>query len=175
MKTNAIRTLYPFILITLTACSQSPFDEFNHKLAELQTRLSPEQKPGSADVNSRNDASETFTVNTGVDVVALRLRQYYSFPTNEDVAAAKNSGQGNAGWSAAAISEGTTWSAQPGLYYRMSRNWAGSDRLTLELTGDARQSNITAIYSSSSPEHLKPQWTARLWKQIPEVADGSLK
>lgn len=32
---------------------------------------------------------------------------------------------------------------------------------------------VTAIYRSSNPEHLKPEWTARLWKQIPEVARGT--
>ncbi|EWF92461.1 hypothetical protein L373_00752 [Klebsiella michiganensis] len=36
-----------------------------------------------------------------------------------------------------------------------------------------KRSNVTAIYRSSNPEHLKPEWTARLWKQIPEVARGT--
>ncbi|STB73259.1 hypothetical protein [Citrobacter koseri] len=174
MKTNAIRMVYPFIFIALTACSQSQFDEIHQQLTSVQTFLSPEQKPGTTEVNPRNEVSKTFAVNTGVDTVAMRLKQYYGFPSDEDVAAARNNGQGNAGWSASAISEGASWSAQPGSYYRMSRNWAGNDRLTLDVRGDAKHSNITATYLSSTPEHLKPEWTARLWKQIPEVASGRM-
>ena len=81
----------------------------------------------------------------------------------------------NAGWSASAISEGASWTAQPGSYYRMSRNWAGNDRLTLEISSSGKGSTIVATYRSSNPEHLKPEWTSRLWKQIPEVASGSLQ
>ncbi|WP_275257409.1 hypothetical protein [Citrobacter koseri] len=173
MKMNAIHPVFPFIFITLTACSQSQFDEIHQQLASVQTLLSSGQKPEAAEVNPRNEVSNTFAMNTGVDTAAMRLKQHYGFPSDEDVAAARNNGQGNAGWSASAISEGASWSAQPGSYYRMSRNWAGSDRLTLEVRGDAKQSNVTATYLSSTPEHLKPEWTARLWKEIPEVARGA--
>ena len=57
----------------------------------------------------------------------------------------------------------------------MSRNWAENDRLTLDVRGNSKESFITATYISSNPEHLKKTWTSRLWKQIPDVASGSLK
>lgn len=138
--------------------------------------VSQQQTQNSAEPTQRNYVGQFYgPIPIPAETVAMRLKQHYEFVSDEDVSAARNSGQGNAGWSASAISEGTSWEAQPGSYYRMSRNWAGNDRLTLEVRGTSKESFITATYISSNPEHLKKTWTSRLWKQIPDVAGGSLK
>ncbi|XWJ91905.1 hypothetical protein ACRARH_06830 [Phytobacter ursingii] len=165
------------LLMSLTACSQSQLTRFQQQLSDITSQPAPGAQPSTSKEADRNDVVSVYTLpaGTGMDTAAIRLKQHFGFSSDEDVAAARNSGQGNAGWSASAISEGTSWLAQPGSYYRMSRNWAGNDRLTLEVTGNTKGSYVTATYRSSNPEHLKPAWTSRLMKQIPEVADGSLK
>ena len=162
-----------FVLMALAGCSQNQLNQFQRQLSDVSTMISPGEQHPSEKEAERNEIAQAFSLPVGVDTAALRLKQHYGFPSDEDVSAARNNGQGNAGWSASAISEGASWSAQPGSYYRMSRNWAANGRLTIEVTGDAKRSNVTAIYRSSNPEHLKPEWTARLWKQIPEVARGT--
>lgn len=174
MKTLILKPVIPFILLTLAGCSQNQLNQFQQQLSDVSALMSSGEQQAAEKQVERSEVVHSFSLPVGVDTAALRLKQHYGFPSNEDVAAARNSGQGNAGWSASAISEGASWSAQPGVYYRMSRNWAGNDRLTIEATGDAKQSNVTAIYRSSNPEHLKPEWTARLWKQIPEVARSTM-
>ncbi|KKF37964.1 hypothetical protein SY86_23050 [Erwinia tracheiphila] len=159
------------LMLSLTGCSSIP-DDF--RLNDIPRRLNPgtQQHTGTTEESpARNEVSwQSGTIPVPVDTVAMRLKEHYGFVSEDDVTAARNSGQGNAGWSASAISEGTSWQARPGSYYRMSRNRAGDDRLTLEVTGNGRTSVITAHYRSSSPAHLKESWTARLWKQIPDVA-----
>nr|WP_310615763.1 hypothetical protein [Pantoea cypripedii] len=169
---------YTAVLLTLTGCSS------NNSLADLNLgNLNSLINPGSqhAATDNAESAPRKYVVWTSgivsvpAETAAMRLKQHYGFVSDDDVAAARNSGQGNAGWSASAISEGTSWETQPGSYYRMSRNWAGNDRLTLEIRGNNKQSGITATYISSNPEHLKKAWTSRLWGQIPDVARGSLQ
>ncbi|MCX8956982.1 hypothetical protein [Erwinia psidii] len=159
MKHAALNATIMMLMLTLTGCS---------------SLLSPatQQRNGNTEgTPARNEVSwQSATIAVPVDTVALRLKAHYGFVSEDDVTAARNSGQGNVGWSASAISEGASWQAQPGSYYRMSRNWAGDDRLTLEVTGNSQTSVISAHYRSSTPAHLKEAWTARLWKQIPAVA-----
>lgn len=166
------------LLLMLTGCSgNSSLNDLS--LNRLTSLINPvSQQPvtdNNAESSPRNSVTWRSTVSVPVATAALRLKQHYRFVSDEDVSAARNSGQGNAGWSASAISEGTSWEAQQGSYYRMSRNWAGNDRLTFEIRGNSQQSVITATYISSNPEHQKDAWTARLWKEIPAVAGGSLK
>jgi len=161
--------------LTLTGCSaNNPLNELS--LGNLNSLINPvSQQPATGNNESAPRKYTVWTsgsVSTPVETAAMLLKQHYGFVSDTDVAAARNSGQGNAGWSASAISEGTSWEAQQGSYHRMSRNWAGNDRLTLEVRGYSKESLITATYISSDPEHLKDAWTARLWKQIPSVARG---
>ena len=135
------------LLLTLTGCSgNSPLNDLS--LGSLNSLLNPtSQEPAADNVKSppRNSVVNTLgPFSVPVDTVAMRLKQHYGFVSDEDVSAARNSGLGNASWSASAISEGTSWEAQPGSYYRMSRNWAGNDRLTLEVRGNIKESFITA-------------------------------
>ena len=130
----------------------------------------------------RNQVSDAFgPIAIPADTVAMRLKEKFGFVSDGDVAAARNSGQGNAGWSASAISEGTSWSAEPGSYYRMSRNWAGNDRLTIEVrrtfrgtsaTGNKAGSFVVSTYISSDPKHVTDAWTKRLFSQIHAAARG---
>ena len=173
MKNLIFQSVMSFVLLTLVGCSQNQLKAFQQQLSDVSTMMSSGEQQTSEKQAERHEVVRSFILPVGVDTAAMRLKQHYGFPSDEDVAAARNNGQGNAGWSASAISEGASWSAQPGSYYRMSRIWADSDRLTLEVRGDAKQSNVTATYLSSTPEHLKPEWTARLWKEIPEVARGA--
>ncbi|MEH5573109.1 hypothetical protein PO590_13630 [Raoultella ornithinolytica] len=172
MKMASIRVSAFILALVLSGCSQSQINPL-WQLAGIQDPVSPAQQQPASAPEVRNSVAKTWTLPVDVDTAALRLKQHYSFSSDEDVAAARNSGQGNAGWSASAISEGASWVAQSGSYYRMSRNWAGNDRLTLEVRGNRQKSSITATYISSSPEHLKKAWTARLWQQIPNVARGN--
>lgn len=177
MKKRQLLPVITVLLMSLTACSQSQLTRFQQQLSDITSQPAPGAQPSVSKEADRHDVVSVYTLpaGTGVDTAAMRLKQHFGFSSDDDVAAARNSGQGNAGWSASAISEGTSWLAQPGSYYRMSRYWAGNDRLTFEVTGNTKGSSVTATYRSSNPEHLKPAWTSRLMKQIPEVADGSLK
>ena len=175
MKKMRSAVYFTTLLLMLTGCSgNTPLNDLS--LSSLNSLLNPaSQQPVTENEESTPRDFVTWTsgtVSVPVDTAAMRLKQHYGFVSDTDVAAARNSGQGNAGWSASAISEGSSWEAQPGSYYRMSRNWAGNDRLTLEVRGNSQQSAITATYISSNPEHLKKTWTSRLWKQIPDVARG---
>ncbi|MCW0352251.1 hypothetical protein NG830_00680 [Pantoea ananatis] len=130
----------------------------------------------------RNQVSDAYgPVSIPAETVAMRLKEKFGFVSDGDVVAARNSGQGNAGWSASAISEGTSWSAEPGSYYRMSRNWAGNDRLTIEVrrtfkgtgaTGNREGSYVVSTYISSDPKHVTDAWTKRLFSQIHAGARG---
>lgn len=174
MKLTSLRLISLLFVLVISGCSQSQINQLQ-QLTGLQnpTVSEPQQKGPEPEI--RNDAVKTYTLPVNIDAAALRLKQHYSFTSDADVASARNNGQGNAGWSASAISEGASWSAQPGSYYRMSRNWAGNDRLTLEISSSGKGSTIVATYRSSNPEHLKPEWTSRLWKQIPEVSQGNVE
>lgn len=173
MKHAALNATMLTLMLSLQGCSSLP-DAL--KLNDITRLLSPatQQQTGNSELPpTRNEISwQSGTIPVPVDTVAMRLKGHYGFVSEDDVTAARNSGQGNAGWSASAISEGASWQAQPGSYYRMSRNQAGDDRLTVEVTGNSLTSVITAHYRSSTPAHLKEAWTARLWKQIPDVAKG---
>ncbi|QAB32004.1 lipoprotein [Pantoea ananatis] len=130
----------------------------------------------------RNQVSDAYgPIAIPADTVAMRLKEKFGFVSDGDVAAARNSGQGNAGWSASAISEGTSWSTEPGSYYRMSRSWAGNDRLTIEVrrtfkgtgaTGNKAGSVVVSTYISSDPKHVTDAWTKRLFSQIHAAARG---
>ncbi|WP_162285914.1 hypothetical protein [Pantoea stewartii] len=130
----------------------------------------------------RNQVSDAYgPIAIPADTVAMRLKEKFGFVSDGDVAAAHNSGQGNAGWSASAISEGTNWSAEPGRYYRMSRNWAGNDRLTIEVSrtfkgtgasGNKAGSFVVSTYISSDPKHVTDAWVKRLFSQIHAGARG---
>lgn len=75
----------------------------------------------------------------------VHLKEKFGFVYDAGVAAAHNSGQKNTDCSASAVLEGTIWSAEPGNYYCMSRNWAGNNRLTIEVsrTSDIAGSSAT--------------------------------
>ena len=165
------------LLLTLTGCSgNSSLNDLSlRRLTSIINPVSQQQTQNNAEPTLRNYVGQFYSpIPIPAETVAMRLKQHYGFVSDEDVSAARNSGLGNASWSASAISEGTSWEAQPGSYYRMSRNWAGNDRLTLEVRGNSKESFITATYISSNPEHLKDGWTGRLWKQIPDVARGKV-
>ena len=175
MKTfNPFPVIIATLLFAITGCSQSQINQLQ-QLTGINAPLVSQPLQNASAAEMRSDVVKTFTIPVNIDTASLRLKQHYNFASDADVAAARNSGQGNAGWSASAISEGASWAAQPGSYYRMSRNWAGNDRFTLEISSNGKGSTIVATYRSSNPEHLKPEWTSRLWKQIPEVASGSLQ
>lgn len=174
MKTSSLHLISLLFVLVVSGCSQNQFNQLQQltgipKPAESE----PQQKVSKPEI--RNDVVKTYTLPVNIDTAAMRLKHHYSFTSDADVAAARNNGQGNAGWSASAISEGASWSAQPGSYYCMSRNWAGNDRLTLEISNSGKGSTIVATYRSSNPEHLKPEWTSRLWKKIPEVSQGNVE
>lgn len=166
---------------TLTGCSsfmsgigQSGWLNDDHPM--------PSDVKDQATAEKRNQVSDAYgPIAIPADTVAMRLKEKFGFVSDGDVAAAHNSGQGNAGWSASAISEGTSWSAEPGSYYRMSRNWAGNDRLTIEVrrafkgtgaTGNKAGSFIVSTYISSDPKHVTDAWTKRLFSQIHAGARG---
>lgn len=166
------------LVIMLTGCSGNTLADYLNP-DNLSSLIKPANKQpvtgNEGAIIRKNSVWTSGPIPVPVDMAAMRLKQHYGFVSDIDVTGARNSAQGNAGWSASAISEGTSWEAQPGSYYRMSRNWAGNDRLTLEVRGNSKESFITATYVSSNTEHLKKNWTARLWKQIPDVTSGSLK
>ena len=172
MKTSSLHLISLLLVLVVSGCSQNQINQLQ-QLTGIQKPAESEPQQKVSKPEFRNDVVKTYTLPVSIDTAAMRLKHHYNFTSDADVAAARNNGQGNAGWSASAISEGASWSAQPGSYYRMSRNWAGSDRLTLEISSSGKGSTIVATYRSSNPDHLKPEWTSRLWKQIPEVASGS--
>ncbi|WP_208952364.1 hypothetical protein [Rahnella sp. ChDrAdgB13] len=110
-----------------------------------------------------------------MDTAAARLKRYYRFTSSDEITAASNSGKGNSGWVATAMAEGTDWSAQPGSYYRMSRVWGKTDHLTLEVSREGSNSQVTATYRSADPAHLKDAWTQKLWAQIVPMAEGKTR
>ncbi|MER2043842.1 MAG: hypothetical protein ABS943_08375 [Pantoea agglomerans] len=139
----------------------------------------PSDVKGQTTPEKRSQVSDAYgPIAVPVDTVAMRLKEKFGFVSDGDVAAARNSGQGNAGWSASAISEGTSWSAEPGNYYRMSRNWVGNDRLTIEVrrgtgaTGNKAGTVVISTYISSDPKHVTDAWTKRLFSQIHAAARG---
>lgn len=174
MKITSLRLVSLLFALIVSGCSQSQINQL-HQLTGIQNPAASGPLQNASAAEMRSDVVKTFSLPVNIDTASLRLKQHYNFTSDADVAAARNNGQGNAGWSASAISEGASWSAQPGSYYRMSRNWAGNDRLTLEISSSGKGSMIVAAYRSSNPEHLKPEWTSRLWKQISEVASGTLQ
>lgn len=177
MKKRLLTVSLTIVLTTLTGCSDSTINDLG--FSNLNSILNPASQQETGNQAPQASGKETVQkyspMTVSVDAAAFRLKHYYGFVSDTDIASAKNSGQGNAGWSASSISEGTGWQALPGVYYRMSRSWAGNDRLTLEISENNHKSVITATYISSNPEHLKPSWTARLWKQIPAVAQGEIR
>ncbi|MFC0140116.1 hypothetical protein ACFFJN_08595 [Erwinia mallotivora] len=113
------------LLLTLTGCSGNNLSGYLSP-GNLNSLINPDsQQSLTHDTKPVPRISVVWTSGpfpTSVDTTAMRLKQHYGFVSDTDVAAARNSGQGNAGWSASAISEGSSWEAQPGSYYRMSRN-----------------------------------------------------
>ncbi|WP_228526077.1 hypothetical protein [Pantoea ananatis] len=66
----------------------------------------------------------------------------------------------------------------------MSRNWAGNDRLTIEVrrtfkgtgaNGNRAVSFVVSTYISSDPKHVTDAWTKRLFSQIHAAARGEAK
>jgi hypothetical protein len=104
------------LLLTLTGCSGNPpLNDLS--LSRLNSLINPVSQQPVTDNNAesapRNSVTRrSGTVSVPVATAALRLKQHYRFVSDEDVSAARNSGQGNAGWSASAIAEGTSWEAQ---------------------------------------------------------------
>lgn len=166
---------------TLTGCSslvsgigqRGSLNDGHPMPSDVKDQTTPEKS---------NQVSDAFgPIAKPADTVAMRLKEKFGFVSDGDVAAARNSGQGNAGWSASAIPEGTSWSAEAGSYYRMSRNWAGNDRLTIEVrrtftgagaTGDRAGSFVVSTYISSDLKHITDAWTKRLFSQIHAAARG---
>ncbi|PVY82408.1 hypothetical protein [Pantoea ananatis] len=174
--------LSAFVLATtLTGCSsfmsgigQSGWLNDDHPM--------PSDVKNQTTAEKRNQVSDAYgPIAIPANTVAMRLKEKFGFVSDGDVAAARNSGQGNADWSASAISEGTSWSAEPGSDYRMSRNWAGNDRLTIEVrrtftgagaTGDRAGSFVVSTYISTNPKHVTDAWVKRLFRQIHTAARG---
>ncbi|WP_432399720.1 LptM family lipoprotein [Pantoea allii] len=181
MSKKALNLSAIVLATTLTGCSSfmSDIGQFgslndgNHMPSDVKNQTTPEQ---------RNQVSDAYgPIAIPADTVAMRLKEKFGFVSDGDVAAARNTGQGNAGWSASAVSEGTNWSSEPGNYYRMSRNWAGNDRLTIEVrrtfkdtgaTGNKAGSFVVSTYISSDPKHVTDAWTKRLFSQIHAAARG---
>ncbi|BBL32275.1 hypothetical protein PAFU01_37230 [Pantoea ananatis] len=178
MSKKALNLSAIVLATTLTGCSsfmsgigQSGWLNDGHQMpSDVKDQTTPEK---------RSQVSYAYgPIAVPADTVAMRLKEKFGFVSDEDVAAARNSGQGNAGWSASAISEGTSWSAESGRYYRMSRNWAGNDRLTIEVrrgtgaTGNEAGSFVVSTYISSDPKHVTDAWTKRLFSQIHAAARG---
>ncbi|MFP1915953.1 hypothetical protein ACLEEZ_10430 [Lonsdalea quercina] len=168
MKKRLLAVSLPLLLTALTGCST--INDLG--LNQLNTILNPVGQQETSHQAPQQTVQKYSPMAIPVDAAAFRLKHYYGFVSDTDIASARDSGQRNAGWSASSISEGTGWEALPGIYYRMSRNWTGNDRLTLEVSENNHKSVITATYTSANPDHLKPAWTSRLWKQIPDVAQG---
>lgn len=63
----------------------------------------------------------------------MRLKEKFGFVSDGDMAAARNSGQGDTGWT-----------AELGNYYHMSRYWVGNDRLTIEVRRTFKGTGATA-------------------------------
>lgn len=184
MSKKALTLSAIVLATTLSGCSSfmnglGQFGSLNdgHQMpSDVKDQTTPEK---------RNQISDAYgPVLIPVDTVAMRLKEKFGFVSDGDVAAARNSGQGNAGWSASAISEGTSWSAEPGSYYRMSRNWAGNDRLTIEVrrtfkgsgaTGNKVGSFVVSTYISSDPKHVTEAWTRRLFSEIHAAARGEVE
>ncbi|MHA7594329.1 LptM family lipoprotein [Pantoea sp. XAF26B01_ASV70] len=182
MSKKALTLSAIVVATTLSGCSSfmnglGQFGSLNdgHQMpSDVKDQTTPEK---------RNQISDAYgPVLIPVDTVARRLKEKFGFVSDGDVAAVRNSGQGNAGWSASAISEGTSWSAEPGSYYRMSRNWAGNDRLTIEVrrtgagaSGIKSESLIVSTYISSDPKHVTDTWTRRLFTQIHASARGEFE
>ncbi|RQN05291.1 hypothetical protein [Pantoea ananatis] len=181
MSKKALNLSAIVLATTLTGCSsfmsgigQSGWLNDGHPMpSDVKDLTTPEK---------RSQVSDAYgPIAIPADKVAMRLKEKFGFVSDEDVAAAGNSGQSNAGWSASAISEGSSWSAEPGNYYRMSRNWAGNDRLTIEVrrmfngtgaTVNKAGSFVVSTYISSDPKHVTDAWTKRLFSQIHAAARG---
>ncbi|WP_205952528.1 lipoprotein [Pantoea stewartii] len=179
MSKKALNLSAIALATTLTGCSSfmsgigqsGLLNDGQQMPSDVKDQTTPEQ---------RNQVSDAYgPIAIPADTVAMRLKEKFGFVADGDVAAAHNSGQGNAGWSSSAISEGTSWSAEPGGYYRMSRNWAGNDRLTIEVSrtfkgtgasGNKAGSFVVSTYISSVPKHVTDAWTKRLFSQIHAAA-----
>jgi predicted small secreted protein len=162
--------------LSLTACSNNDLNTFTQQVSQLGSTLSPSAPPANAEKSPEwGEVTKTLIVRADVDTAAARLKRYYHFTSSDEIAAAVNSGKGNSGWVASAMSEGTDWSAQPGSYYRMSRVWGTADHLTLEVSREGGSSQVIATYRSTDPTHLKEAWTKKLWKQIGPVAEGKVR
>ncbi|WP_288429351.1 hypothetical protein [uncultured Pantoea sp.] len=178
MSKKALNLSAIVLATTLTGCSSfmSDIDQFG---SLNDGHSMPSDVKDQTTAEKRNQVSDAYgPIAIPADTVAMRLKGKFGFVSDGDVAAARNSGQGNAGWSASAISEGTSWSAEPGRNYRMSRNWAGNDRLTIEVrrgtgaTGNKAGSVVISTYISSDPKHVTDAWTKRLFSQIHAAARG---
>ncbi|WP_394550006.1 hypothetical protein [Pantoea sp. SGAir0183] len=181
MSKKALKLSAIVLATTLTGCSS-----FMSGIGQFGSLNDGNQMPSDVKdqttVEKRNQVSDAYgPIAIPADTVAMRLKEKFGFVSDGDVAAARNSGQENSGWSASAISEGTSWSADPGSYYRMSRNWAGNDRLTIEVrrtfkgtvaTGNKAGSFVVSTYISSDPKHVTDAWTKRLFSQIHAGARG---
>ncbi|TWD43910.1 lipoprotein [Pantoea sp. SJZ147] len=181
MSKKALNLSAIVLATTLTGCS-SFINGIGQSGWLNDGRQMPSDVKDQTTPEKRNQVSDAYgPVLIPAETVAMRLKKKFGFVSDGDVAAAHNSGQGNAGWSASAISEGTSWSAEPGNYYRMSRNWAGNDRLTIEVrrtlkgtgaTGNKAGSFVVSTYISSDPKHVTDAWTKRLFSQIHAAARG---
>jgi hypothetical protein len=55
--------------------------------------ISPGEQNTSDKQAERNEITQAFSLPVGVDTAALRLKQHYGFPSDEDVSAARNNGR----------------------------------------------------------------------------------
>ena len=163
-------------LLSMTACSHNDLNAFTKQVNQLSSTLSPSAPTASTGKSPEwGEVSKTLTVRADVDTAAARLKRYYRFTSSDEITAAGNSGKGNSGWVASAMSDGTDWSAQTGSYYRMSRVWGKADHLTFEVSREGGGSQVIATYRSTDPTHLKDAWTKKLWGQIGPVAEGTIR
>ncbi|HCQ8393245.1 TPA: hypothetical protein OMD89_004024 [Klebsiella oxytoca] len=117
------------------------------------------------------------SVSIDVDTAAARLRRYYKFMTSDELNSIKNKESTSARLTAAAIGEQRPeWSASPGSYYKMGRNWGeGNDHITLEVEKNGVGSRVYIQFFSSNPQHLTEAYLGNLFAQVKNVAEGKVR
>lgn len=74
-----------FVLMALAGCSQNQLNQFQRQLSDVSTMISPGEQHPSEKEAERNEIAQAFSLPVGVDTAALRLKQHYGFPSDEDV------------------------------------------------------------------------------------------
>lgn len=92
MKKNILFPIVVSACILLSACSQN---QLQNQLTTLQNTLTGTPVTAKTSQTAANtnwgEVHHTFTVKTDVDTAALRLKSYYKFTTDSEIAAAHNS------------------------------------------------------------------------------------